>query len=65
MHRVRSLNPIRYITGMEDKLERLEGLIRRVSTLSLSMVHANIPSQLRPDIDLDAEFGRVGDATAL
>ncbi|KAL1696401.1 fungal-specific transcription factor domain-containing protein [Schizophyllum commune] len=33
--------PKAYITGMEDKLERLEGLIRR----------------LRPDIDLDAEFG--------
>ncbi|KAL1718931.1 fungal-specific transcription factor domain-containing protein [Schizophyllum commune] len=33
--------PKAYITGMEDKLERLEGLLRR----------------LRPDIDLDAEFG--------
>ena len=42
---------------MEDKLERLEGLIRRVSILSLFMVPAYIPSQLRPDIDLDAEFG--------
>jgi hypothetical protein len=49
----------RYVTALEDRMEKMEALLTRVcATLRSPAVLANfIPPQLRPETNLDAELG--------